>query len=474
MKKLCFFILTCIFAGKTVFAGESRPPHIECKFSGDFQDEKSGANSGIIFKSPHLSAQFFTKLTQEDNTIIFDNYRWGTKLSLFSPSSPLTFYYGRNVFSSAVSKLKNPAPSTVSSPLTRNFGLSVSASVSSPGMSSSVQPISCATTFSINQKETVFSAEGSVIEDKSFFISSSLKKTFSAHISDTISMIAGRYQIEGKTSALTKQNGTFPLQWQYSALFQNYFKSPLLKFRFQTGFAQSPYTFADCPQWNMWFKISPVLSFGPFLINCSYFAIPFCSRQPAGSPLITAASICRTVEQFEFNPQTSLLLNDGESALNFGAYFTDTFKVTATKHPETLEVFKARFAGEIETRTFKSRLDFTAANILLSGTPPDKASTPQKYYGITLDSDYFSSSFRSDFSIGYKYYPPLKTGSVPEENLTLSLSANLASFKALTAAGGTDITKKGGKTKKSQYLSLTYRLSQKYLSLYFKCRFITS
>lgn len=471
MKKSYLFLALLWTGALNLYAAD---PRVELKFSGETKDEKTTANTGIALKSEVISLQGFYRLTDENQEITADNLRWGSRLTLFSQKTPLSLFYGMNCFSSAVSKIKNPSPSVTASALTKNLGLSTGAKISMPGLSDTPQPVSFAADFSADKDPLPFSIKAALIEDKSFFLSSTVTKNISRHTSETFALTAGRFEIEGTSSTLKKQNAAFERQWQYSALFENYFKSPFFKLRFQTGILQSPYGFAGCQNWNMWLKISPVLSRGPFLVNFTYFAVPFCNKQPAGSPLTGASSVCRTAEQFEINPQMSFIIGPDHSSLNLGGYFVQSYKVTATKNPVTLEVLRFRLGAELEERFFKTRIDLTAANLLKSGTPPDKASTPEKYYGITAETDIFNSYFRSDFSAGYKLYPPLKAGDSQKETASLSMSAAAADFKCLMAQGGVDFTKKGSRLEKSRNFSITYRYSARNLNMYLKFKFTSS
>ena len=163
-----FFCLSLAFSQNFCF-GENLFNFLEYKLSanftlpqGDSDKEKTVAgNTGLkaSFRDADLRGYVtlpktkFSEIEDANSASekfeLLDDFRYGAGIFLFKKSLPLTLKIGQNSFSKSVSKMRNPSPSTTANPLTKSFAFSTGIGASLPTLSSSVQPLSFAATFSV-------------------------------------------------------------------------------------------------------------------------------------------------------------------------------------------------------------------------------------------------------------------------------------------------------------------------------------
>ena len=415
------------------------------------------------FSEIRESEGFFEKLD------FFDNPRLGAGFFLFKKNFPTTIKIGHNSYSKSVSKLKNPSPSLTANPLAKSFAFSTGLGTSLTNLTSSKQPVSysiCARTENLFPVQ--FSAESFVTEEKEGMALLSAKIPLNRCVFLQAAISGGRYNIEGRSKILEKNNAGFEEGCFYSGLGELCFHSPLFKINFFSGIQESPYDVNP-----FWFRIDGRTSYRNLLLNFSYFAIPTTKDSPKAAPLIGAAGqICRTVEQASINPQILFLFDDQmASSLRLGFSALENWKVTATNVPVQLNTAKFRAAVSYESRFFDLRFDWTHANILLAGQAPVKSARPEEYQSYALSGS-LAGERKISFSGSYTRYPPAEENSAPKE--AYSADVKIASGKAgLTSQAGIDLTVKNGTRQSGQFSAgLTYLFRRKYFRSYLKAGLI--
>jgi len=468
MKKLTLFLLLCSWQSVWAQAFKSA----ELKESTSITRDKTDVQAGLSLKWDFLDLRGFVSLKEQDQICTLEDKKWGASLNLFEDSFPVTIKAGNLSTSRSLSRLRSPAPSLTCSPFASAAVISPGTGTSLPSLSGSVQPLSAGISLSTD----ILKTELFYTEDNSwaFCADSSLKITGRTSVRTAVT--AGRFFLVNNTSALKKANASFTGDWYYCGLFESYFRAPCFRLTYQQAFYQSPYSAInkECSPVNTSVRISQSLYLKNLLISASYFCIPFSRNQPQAAPLISSsAAVCRTVEQLELNPQLIFLTGKNLSdSVCLGIHAAETWKVTSTKNPVSLNTAKIRSAVRYDSEFFSTTLDFTAANILLSGTPPDSSSTPEKYFLLKFNNTIRNDLFRLDSDLGYKYIPPKTDSSSIKKEYTVSTSVNAALIKALTLSFSGSIIRTGSRKTTGDFsVSGTIRLSSQKVRTYAKITF---
>lgn len=476
---LIFFILIQTAFSETIFNYADLSlystiflPENDSKKQEDESKIQSNAGIKLSFRDVDFRTYFtlpktyFSEINEELKSDAKD-LRYGLGIYLFKKSFPTNIKIGKNTYSKSLSKIKNPSPSSIANPLTKSFAFSSGLGTTLPTLSSSSQPLSSSITFSIPEEKFVFPVTFELFadEEKDSALSISTAHKISRFSSIQTAFTGARFFIENDSSVLKKNNLTFEGDYFLSGLLEIAFKSPILKMNFRTGIQESPFK-----QNSIWFKIDGRTTFKNILLDFSYFEIPTANSSPKVAPLISANSnIQRTLNQISVNPQIMFSFKDS-SSLRFGINFLEAQKITNTKDAEKINVGKCRSAISFESKIFDIRYDFTVANILLSGNPPNKSSTPEKYYANNLSSNVTLKSFYANANFDYKYYPPYNSKYEPKKTFNTSLSIIPGKTKSISIQEKYSITLKGDeKTENKLESSIFYRFKSKKVKANLKC-----
>ena len=449
MKIFIFLILfPCTFLSAVPFN------FAEYKFSSSFTDEKVSAYTGLRLNFPHLDLRSYVTLPATEYSVISDasslqeyhallnDLRWGAGVN----AGGFTVKGGMNVYSASLSKLKNPSPSTSAYPLTKSSGITTGLKASLPALTSSVQDLSLYAAWTASSGNTFLSSEAAFFETGNLAANLTALTDFSKYVSLKNSITVASFEISNTSYALRQAGASFTDRQCTAVLFESFFRTPPLRIALQEGIYQSPYGGRGCTPVNMWIKASPSIYYGNFLINFSFFILPFSDRQPAAAPLTGLSSnICRTLEQYSVNPQFIISLDrKGTQSIRLGLHAIETFRTTATKTPVTLRTAKIRAGATYSSKVFDSVIDYYLSDILLEGTPPNKSSTPEKTHSFTLTSTLKTSLLKTELKLNYKNCPPVTSGSVLKESFSAYLKTSFP-VSGLTARAGAAVNYRSGK-----------------------------
>lgn len=483
--KTAFALL--IFALHGIVRAETIFNYAECKTVAAFtlpgaetgKEKALSASTGI--KLSFRDADFRTYITLpktsfaelenaktfREKASLLNEPRFGAGIVLFRKTLPVTVKAGRNSYGKSIAKLKNPAPSTTANPLVQSFAFNTGIGAALPTVTSSVQPLSASVRVSPLRKNASLSfiSECFVTEEQNSAVSVSTTYKISQTVFVQNALSLSRFFIENNSSVLRKNNAGFAPGYFCAGLVESNFQSPVAKINVALGIHQSPYS-TD----SVWFKIDGRTSFGMFLLNASYFAVPTAQYAPDAAPLIgNSSSICRTTAQASVNPQILFLFRDkNASSLRIGFSALESSKVTSTSTPVQLVTAKFRAAVSFENRFFSSRLDWTHANILLSGTPPTKSATPEEYQNCKVNSSFAGGQFRTSISAAYTYYPPLTKNASLKELYSADVKVSVPR-KNLAAQAGIELTYKDKERYSAAFdASLSYSIRRKLFRSSFK------
>ena len=316
---------------------------------------------------------------------LLENLRYGGAISLYSDSTPLVFKFGMNSFSRSISRLKNPAPSATANPLKKNFSFSSGIGISLPTLNSSEKPKSTAVSLNLPfSKNFEMDFQSFLSEDDSAGLSAQWKIRLSRIALLDFSSTLGRFYIENNSSVLQKNYCSFDPAWFYAGCFESSLKTPFLKTNFYTGIHENPLKnneYENFPSFSVWIKTENRFAFKNFLLDFSYFAIPTSKNSPRAAPLIGgSSSICRTIEQWTFNPQFLLQFSDKNiSSLRLGASAVTSWKITSSSLAEEYEIIKLSSGILFENKFISTKGEYSIANLILGNEPSSKSSIPEKF-----------------------------------------------------------------------------------------------
>ena len=368
--------------------------------------------------------------------------RYGAGLLLFEKTVPLQIRLGQNSFAKSISKLKNPSPSFSANPLAKSFSFAPGIGASLPTLGSSVQPMSVAVSFSLPEKRfrLPFCAEFFLSETELFGANFRAKHSFNRLFSVQTSFTAARFFLENNSAVLKKAYANFEPDFFYAFLWESNFTSPVLKTNFSLGTHQNPYKGNA-----VWLQVDGRMGYRWFLVDFSYFAIPTTKFFPKVAPLIGgSSSIQKTVEGASVSPKFVFVLPTKKySSIVFGFSASEVWKICSTKNAELLNVGKLRFGTEFENRNLDLKFDVTLANQILSGEPPNKSNTPEKYCSASMKGSV--SMKNATFSLGtaFKYYPPLDEKSAEKKNCSADFFISPFEMRMFSFQTGVDLAFKG-------------------------------
>ena len=378
---------------------------------------------------------------------LLDGFRYGGAISLYSDSAPLVFKFGMNSFSRSVSRLKNPVPAATANPLKKSFSFSPGIGISLPTLNSSEKPKSAAVSMNLPFSQNFeMDFQSFLSEDDSAGISAQGKIRFSKFAAMELSSTFGRFYIENNSSILQKNYCSFDADWFYAGCFEASLKTPLFKTNFYTGIHENPLKnneYENFYDFNAWIKSENRFAFKNFLFNFSYFAIPTSKNSPAAAPLISgSSSICRTLEQWSFNPQFLLSFSDKNiSSLRFGASAVTSWKITSSSLAEEYETLKISGGILFENRFASVKSEYALSNLILGEKPSSESSIPEKYHegkiSFSSRNKYFSLSAAADCKFYFDDFQDGFFNSSKKQKYSFSLAVSpknkiIASSSSLT------------------------------------------
>lgn len=397
--------------------------------------------------------------------------RYGAALTLFKDYAPVTIKAGSLSFSRSFAKLRNPAPSSVANPLTLSFGFSPGLGAVLPSLSSTVQPLSVFASCSFTGEEVPvgLSVEGFMNEDSVVAFSTSAKVPLSRFVSFSAAFTGAKFYIENKSPVLKKANADFDPDWLYAGLAELSFRSPFFKLNLYTGVHQSPYE-----NNSVWVRTDARTGIGPFSLGLSYFVVPTVAKSPKIAPLIGgSSSVCHVIEQGAINPQLMFLFHDeNSSVLRVGCHLIESWKVTANKQAVQLQTLKIRNGIAYENNFWTVRADWALVNYLLAGNPPNKSSTPEKYYDHSLTASLSTSSVYARLKGSYSYYPPYDSKSKNKQVFSVQGIVSPDSQRRIFIQGGWSMSMKDSERTSGVVSSgITFKFRRKYVHSSIKCAF---
>lgn len=478
MRKTVLSILLVSFVLETALLnGEPFFSQLALKSVGTLSLSPGGKNTytgaaGLVLSLSSADFRSFVKIPKselselsnafkcKEFSSIFDSPRHGAGIFLFKKTVPLTIKAGNVSYSKAFSRLKNPVPSLPSSPFTKGFYFSSGISASLPTLASSEERFSLFAEADFSKQKLPFIMQAAYIDDNTALSSIGLKLKFSRYTKLQSYINGGRFFLENKSSYLSKHNCAFDGEWRYALSWENSFTSPFLKLSLSAGLHQSP--------WNknsLWINSKLRTGAGPFIVDFGYFAIPSEKDSPVAAPLISAnSSVIKTVEQAFINPQLIILTRHGLS-LRLGATASETWKITGNTSVASINVAKVSGGILAETKSSSFTAVFAAANILISGTPPSKAYSPDKYYSLSASAAHKTRLMHGSVAMSAKHYPPEHKEDRQKQSLSFDAKAGFGKPMSLILASSFDTTIKGGKKDSSKCgFSATWKIKKKHIS----------
>ncbi len=432
-------------------------------------DTAAGFKLSLRDAELRLYDTFSSELPVRDFTGSFESPRYGFAIQLFQKSFPTTLKAGMNSQSKSISKIKSPAPSTTANPLQKSFALPTGISTSIPTLTSSKQPVSASVSVEIPESTFLGTPriDATMDEEMNAAVSASSERKIGKFSSVQFALTGARYFIENESKTLKKAGAAFDAGFYLSGLAECSFKAPVFKTKARLGIQGSPYETTP-----VWTSADLRTGFKNLLVDFSFFAIPTSSRTPKAAPIIGAnSSVQRTTMQIGVNPQTVFFIDGKNSAsIRLGAHAVAARKVTSSKNAEELEVGKIRLAESFESKAFSIRHDLTVANILISGNPPNKSTTPEKYVHNSISASVKSEDLRVTADAGLKHIPPYSSEYPGKNTVSASISANPGKDKSLTLAGKMSVTFKDSEMSGGELaFSSSYRFKSKRIRSSIKC-----
>ena len=399
--------------------------------------------------------------------------RYGVKISFFQESAPLTVKAGKNSYSKSISKIKSPSPSTSASPIPKSFSFSTGINSTLPTLTSSEQPLSASANFTFPEKivhnlfkiDSIF-VDAFLDEEMNSAFSVSASKKIGAHKSVQAAFTGTRFFIENNSTVLKKTDAAFSPDFFLSGLSEFSLRTPALKTNARIAIHESPYE-----KNSIWLSISGRSGFKNFLTDFSFYAIPTAQSAPKTAPLIGSnSSIQRTILQAGINPQAAFFIGDGTNTLRTGIHAIAARKITSTKAAEKMTVGKMKIAESFENKRFSLRHDFTLANVLLKGNPPNKSTTPEKYFANELTASLRTKKATFSSDISHKYVPPYDSRYEPKQIFSASAKAAIGKAKSFSAGGKFSVTMTGDERSDGDAEAwASYKIKSKKISASAKC-----
>lgn len=438
---LIFFAPALPFCSeKPIFNFAELKTSVGVKIPEDGGSKEISSDSGLKLSFRNLDLRIYESVekTEFDSLPVeipkdhIENPRYGAGVYLFQETLPLTLKAGKNSYSKSLSKIRKPSPSFSDNPISGAFAFSHGLGPTLPTLASSEQPLSASISLSSEKiLPAQISFEAFADEEKNSAFSICASKKIGKLDSAELSITGARLFVEGKSSILKKTGADFNSDFFLSGLAEFSFRSPLLKTILRGGIQESPYE-TD----SLWFSANARSAWRNFLVDISYFAIPTAKDSPKSAPLACPGGIQRTVEQAAVRPQVAFLLGkSGWAEIRFGASAVESWKISSTKDSEMLNVGKLRAGGSLETNPFGAKIDFTAANILISGEPKTKSARPEKYYGASTTLDFRAKKLNASANLSAKVYPPLDGDASEKRSIDAKISAVPGKSRILSAYG---------------------------------------
>jgi len=468
MKKLILIVFTTVpLFGEPFFC----PIKAKSEVISDFKENKTntevkyGFDFNMNFDSFLTQGCFYGegKITKNEKYLL-ENIRYG--ISTRFVNSPVDFLIkaGTLNYSKSISVLKNPVPYVPTIPYTKNFSFNSGISALLPDISSSNQQLSTFSQICFQNKKTKLHFQGAITQDKNITAGGVFKFNFNRISFLQTSITGGRFYLENSSSYLKKHNADFSKTPYMAFLMENYLSLPHFKAVFSTGLHETPFSGK-----SVWISSKFRTGYNSFILDASFFFIPTSKYSPFACPLISASSsVIKTMEQFYINPQYVFLL-DSHSSLRIGILAMENAKVCGTNSLTTINTAKINIGADYKTKTSSSKLSVTAANLILKGSPPNKTSTPDTWYGTYFSISKSFSFFFLKFTENYKYYPPKVNADCIKQNIITGSGFKFDKMKDFYFSNSWNVILKGNEiTENTLDLSLQYKYSKKYLNASFK------
>lgn len=375
--------------------------------------------------------------------------RWGVGANLLGNSAPVSVRAGSLSFSRSLARLRSPAPSSSANPLSSPPSLSAGLGASLPSLSSSERPAAISVSARLPASA---SAEAFVSEGGDFGASASVRGKIGRGSSVAAALTFSRAFVENGSAVLKKAGAGVEGAFRPAALAELSVRTPPFRAELKAGAHGSPFGGAD-----VWLRADASLACPFAMLGASLFAVPTRPSSPPAVPLVGQnSSVVRTFSQASLNPQVFVPL--GLSSVRLGANALVSGKIAATKGAEELSVGKFRAAAEWRRGALSVRADFTRANVLLSGEPPNKSAAPEEHWGWGISAAYRPSAFAVSADAGLKVFPPYSAKYAERRTLDARVSVSPCRSRSVWAGGAFSASFSGGeRTGGSVSGSLSFR-----------------
>ena len=371
--------------------------------------------------------------------------RFGLGISAEAAGAKIGAKAGTNTFSDSLSKIRNPTPATTANPLAKSLSLKCGTGTALPTLTSAQKPLSA--TLSATSPSRMMKAEFMLDEDLDTAASFSAAAKPWKNASLTASITASRFFVENGSATLKKAGAQFDGKFMAAAMAECALMSPVIKAVARFALHESPFG-PPCA----WMKLDGRTAFGNALLDVSFFSIPTAGTSPKAALIGQGSSVVRTTSQLSISPQLMFEAGGWKGApsyIRLGLCAMGSEKVAATKSAEKLEVGKIRAAAEWERGQLGLRGDFTAANILISGSPTTKAAVPDRYDSLSLSAQLSSEKIRAEFSAGAKFRDE-------STEFSASLSASPGKSRSVSVRNSFGAEWKDGGMRSSDTVSLSF------------------
>ena len=476
MKKI-FLLLLISFALGSLYS-QTKNPEIQFitrgVFNLDFENVHTFYGSGgLCLNLDFISLRGFasipkTKLSEISDSFssrnpgnLLSQWRWSAKTILFKNTIPLTAAAGSLNFTKALGRTKNPVSALPASPVQKTFSRSIGLGLSLPTISSTEKPEAFFLDLDFFKTRLPLKFQAAFQpEASSGFFCTETRFRLAKRAEFQTSLLFSSTLLENTSTFLKEQNCSFEKQRTASLLWECFFNSPFVKLNFYSGLQENPYGITA-----LYLNSKIRLSAANFLLDASYFALPTAKISPKAVPLISSnGTLIKTVEQSSINPQLIFLTKEG-TLIRAGVTASQTWKIVGTSSVSTIDVGKISAGFLVEKKHSSLKTNFSAANLLLSGSPPTKSTVPDKYYEFSIACSNKHPLWRGNLTIKTRQYPPETPQEAVRQSLSVDASASLGKTGSLKLLTGFDLSSANGLKDSADYsLGLQWKIQKKHFS----------
>ena len=162
-----------------------------------------------------------------------------------------------------------------------------------------------------------------------------------------------------------------------------------------------------------------------------------------------SSSICRTLEQWTFNPQFLLSFSDKNiSSLRFGASAVTSWKITSSSLAEEYETLKISGGILFENRFVSIKSEYALSNLILGEKPSSESSIPEKYHegkiSVSSHNKLFSLSAAANCKFYFEDFQDFFSDSAKKQKYSFSLAVSPKN-KIIASSSSLSLNRENGK-----------------------------